>query len=431
MTHSISSKPSLLARRKFETDLKRAKELPRREASDIESEPSLKVPIRSMFLSALIILPLFFSPIMMVDGQTIEQDRVIWAGVYDLGRDLQLTEFISMELPTERDFIYIYTETETSQITFFNELGNELPVETEANRFKINNPGFKFNYELTRPYTVHNNSNMLVWLDRFWLEFSRPQLESGETDPFFNADMHYTVLLPEDAILYSASPSELLDPIIFEDRRFKVSFSDSNRQMDAFHDVFETQITFSFIGILEALENLDSDFIQVKAEKQDVESLIRIAAQEVLIFAILGIIAPIISFLIAYWVFRRRYQKMIDRAEKEQEEKIFVESPQILAMVKATDPNSVDRTTDAFLGHYLRGLDFLNKLLDSDITRYENSQILSILAQNQIKIDTQLVMEFFNLGNSVNPEDTIGFDQVSEIYMLVEEMMESTRRDEN
>jgi hypothetical protein len=420
----------LLARRKFETDLKRAKELPRREVADIETDPPLKVPVRSLFLSAIIIFPLFFSPVMMADGQIIEQDRVIWEGVYDLGRDLELTEYISMEIPTQREFIYVYTDTEIATLTFYDEFGNELAYDTEPNRFKIDNPGLKFNYELERPYTVHNNSNMLVWLDRFWLEFSKPVIDFGDDDPFFNVDMSYSVLLPEDAILYSASPSELLNPIVFDNRRYEISFADTNRRMDAFHDVFETQITFSFIGILDALENLDSDFLQVKPEEPDINSLIQVAAQEVLIFAILGIIAPLISFLIAYWVFRRRYQKMIDRAEREQEEKIFVEGPQIMALSKATASDASERGTDAFMGHYYRGIEFLSTSLGTDVSRFDTPSIVNLVRKGGTSIDVQLLMEFLNLGTSVNPEDVIGYDQVHQINQLVEELIESTKEEE-
>ena len=84
--------------------------------------------------------------------------------------------------------------------------------------------------------------------------------------------MNYNVLLPRNAILYSASPSELLE-ISNIDGRTNVNMRDQSRQMDAFHDVFETQVTFSFLNIIDALENLDSDFVQLKPEEQNIESL--------------------------------------------------------------------------------------------------------------------------------------------------------------
>ena len=120
---------------------------------------------------------------------------------------------------------------------------------------------------------------------------------------------------------------------------------------------------------------------------------------------------------------------MIDRAEKEQEEKIFVENPQIQALSKATAVDNAERITEAFIGHYFRGREFLNQLVDTDLTRFDHTQILAILSQNQVKIDTHLVMEFLNIGGSVNSEDTIGYDLLNEIYTLTEEMMESTRGD--
>jgi len=419
----------LLARRKFEHELQRAKELPKREASDIEESEGLQLPVKSMFLSAIIIIPIFFAPINMGHAQVVQQDVVDWNAKYSLRKDLTLTEEIQMQLPTQQQHVYVYTNTsEAIDFNVYNSIGNKINYQTEPNRFVIPNPGLDFRYVLDRPYTVSNVSDMLVWLDRSWLEFPKNQTD-GTNDPFFNVDMTYEVVLPEGAFLYSASPSDLLQPIVKENNRYHVKFKDTNRRMDAFHDVFETQVTFSFIGIIDALQNLNSDFVQVKPEQQSLDSLVKVAAQDVLIFAILGLIAPLISFFIAYWVFRRRYKKMIDRAEQEQEEQIYVEKPQIEALTMAIGPDANQRVTDAFLGHYYRAIEYISDKLGIDITRIDNSSILEVIRRSEWKMDTQLLMEVLNMGNAINPEDSVGYDQLNEMARLVSELIESIEKE--
>lgn len=409
----------LLARRKFEPQLQKAKELPRREAADIEASDSLKVPVKSMFLSAMIILPMLFSPVSFANGQTNDLETVQWNGTFDLQRDLFLTETIEIELPVARDVVYVYTNTSESELTVFDDFGIELVYSVEDNRYVIQNPGLKFSYELYRPYTVSNNSNMLVWLDRFWLEFSKPVEFQTDDDPFFNVDLKYSVILPEDAIIYSATPSELLT-ISSSRGRTNVTFLDTNRRMDAFHDVFETQVTFSYIDIFDALENLNTDFVQIRAERQDIESLVRIAATEVLLFSLLGLIAPLISFIIAYWVFRRRYMRQIEQAEKDQEEKIFVEADQIQALVNATGSDSTEKVTEAYLGHYYRILDKISKILDKDITIMESSQIIESLERSGMKFDLSDLMQILTRGSSYQVGDELAYSDLLDYVDLIE-----------
>lgn len=412
----------LLARRKFETDLNTAKELPKREIVDIEKSPPQNLPVRSMFLSIMIIIPLILNPIPLTDAQLIDNDNILWNGTYDLNNDLTLTEYVDIELPIEKENIYIYTNTSEASLRFYDDLGSELQFDTEDNRFIIPNPGLKFNYELERPYQVHNNSGMLVWLDRFWLEFRNPEATSLENE-YFKVDLNYNVLLPRNAILYSASPSELLE-ISNIDGRTNVNMRDQSRQMDAFHDVFETQVTFSFLNIIDALENLDSDFVQLKPEEQNIESLLLVAADEVLIFSLIGLIAPILSFFLAYWILRKRYKKLIDRIEKQQEEQLFVEAPQISAFTAAITKTE-EHLSKAFKGHIYRLNMYLSKILETDISKLNDIQLLSLIKKSKVKIDYNIYQEIKDLEKSMIFNDEMDQTTVRLIFDLVNDLIKS------
>ncbi len=101
-----------------------------------------------MFLSIMIIIPLILNPIPLTDAQLIDNDNILWNGTYDLNNDLTLTEYVDIELPIEKENIYIYTNTSEASLRFYDDLGSELQFDTEDNRFIIPNPGLKFNYEL-------------------------------------------------------------------------------------------------------------------------------------------------------------------------------------------------------------------------------------------------------------------------------------------
>ncbi|OLS27847.1 MAG: hypothetical protein HeimC2_10430 [Candidatus Heimdallarchaeota archaeon LC_2] len=120
--------------------------------------------------------------------------------------------------------------------------------------------------------------------------------------------------------------------------------------MDAFHDVFGTQITWSYLSILDALENLNTDFQVAKAKSQDIDSILRTTTSEILLFSILGLIVPLISFLLAYWAFKTRYKKKIDDFEKKQEEPNFVEDSHILALTQPTNKDNNTRYRDGYIG---------------------------------------------------------------------------------
>lgn len=424
----------LLAKKRFQPKLNQAKELPRRVASDIEKSESLKVPTKSLLLSSIIIIPLFIAPI-SVNGQ-VEVETIYWNGLYDLNKDLTLTETIEIKFPVIEDEIFVYINTSITNLEFeaFDEFGTELRYEEEENRFVVHDAGFYIKYIINRPYQVHNNSNMLVYLDRFWMEFFKPTVfltseDIIDEDWFFYVDLQYSVILPVGAYLYSASPSELLGNDVNKGisktttGRWNVTFTDSDRRMDAFHDVFETQITFSFISIIDAIDNLDTPFQVIQDQKQDLEEYIDVASSEILLFSILGIIAPLISFLIAYWVLRRRYQKLIERIEQQQEEQIFIEGPQIDALVKAVAKDANDRLYDSYIGHYWRLLNNLSVKLRRDVSVMENTQIIAEINKRKLKTDQNLLMEILSMGQSMSPDDAIDYGQLQEFNQLINEFL--------
>ncbi|MHA2249516.1 MAG: hypothetical protein ACXAD7_04090 [Candidatus Kariarchaeaceae archaeon] len=415
----------LLARKRFQPKLDRARELPRRTASDIEKSESLKVPTKSLLLSGLIIFPLIFSPIPVTSQ--IENQNIIWNGIYDLNEDLTMTEEVEIIFPVYENEAYVYINTSNVD-TFeaFDEFGTELPNQDEGHRYKVSNPGFSFTYKIKRSYKnqLHNNSQMLVFLDRFWMEFLKPADAQQFDDRYFHVDLRYTVLLPNGAFLYSASPSDLLEISKTKTGRWNITFTDTDRQMDAFHDVFETQITFSFVSILEAIEDLDIPFELPQQDQQDIDELIKVASSEILLFSILGIIAPLISFLIAYWVLKRRYQKLIERIEQQQEEQIFIEGPQIQALAKAVAKESGNRVYEGYAGHYWRLINKLSTILKRDVSIMDNWQISEEIIKQKIKVDISRISQLLTMGQSILPDDSIGYDQLYEYSQEVDDILQ-------
>ena len=418
----------LIARRKFQADLERAQALPRRAVSDIETSNSLKIPTRSLLLSAMLFLPMFFAPI-PIDAQSNDQ-IISWTGEYDLKRDLTLKETVTIVLPILKDFVYVYTNTsEVFEFSARDEFGNEITFEEDpgGHRYKLYNPGFAFTYEIDRPYKVYNNSGMLVLLDRFWMEFRKPPEIATLEDQFFHVDLKYTVFLPSKAILYSASPTETMEPgttliatVGTTDGRWNITWTDYDRQMDAFHDVFESQITFSYLNILEALENLNTPFQVANPEEQDITDLIQIAGSEILLFSLLGLIAPLLSFLIAYWVFRKRYQKRIERIEDQQEQEIFVESAQIEALVQATSKEAKNMIYQSFKGHYWRLVNALSAKLHRDSTLMEFEVLTRELQDRKIKIDEITLNQLIIQGKSADLDMNITYDELFEYASQVD-----------
>jgi hypothetical protein len=194
--------------------------------------------------------------------------------------------------------------------------------------------------------------------------------------------------------------------------------------MDAFHDVFETQITFSFVNILDALENLNTDFQIAKAKNQDINSLLEVARTEILLFSILGLIAPLISFFIAYWVFRNRYKKKIEEFEKRQEEQIFVEATHISALASATDKETKQRYVDGYIGHYWRLKTLVSNLTNKEVSIFTNAEIVAELKKLKPLIDDVLLLNLLSLGEDMMlVEDEISYGQLFEYAKQVNDFI--------
>ncbi|OLS21256.1 MAG: hypothetical protein HeimC2_34010 [Candidatus Heimdallarchaeota archaeon LC_2] len=426
----------LIARKRFESDLQKAKELPRRSVKDIETGDAPRIPTKSLLLAGLILIPSLFAPL-AVDAQ-IENNNIIWHGEYNIQDANNLIETVSISLPVERDVIYIYTNTsEVNSIMVYNDQGIKIPYEEDpdGSRFRVNNPSDTFTYILDRSYTTYNFSGILIYLDRFWVEYFLPSNLQTIEERFFRVDMTYTVLLPKDVFLYSASPTSALDPniemTIFEtdQGRWNITFYDENRLMDAFHDVFETQITWSYVSILDALENLNTNFQIAKAETQDIDSILRTAASEIFLFSILGLIAPLLSFLIAYWVFKNRYKKKIDDFEKKQEEQIFVEEAHIFALTLATDKTNVKRYREGYIGHYWKLKSEIASILKKDISIFTNSDLIIELSKLNKDLDEGLLVDLLTRGQEMEMmEEEIDYGYLFEYSKDIDEMISSLRK---
>ena len=183
------------------------------------------------------------------------------------------------------------------------------------------------------------------------------------------------------------------------------------------------QITFSFVSILDAIEDLETPFEIPKQEEQDIDEIIKVASSEILLFSILGIIAPLISFLIAYWVLRNRYKKLIERIEQQQEEQIFVEEPQIEALTRAVDPEARDRLVEGYIGHYYRLVNRLSVTMKRDVSILTDQQIISELSKKKINVNESELLQLLSQGRAMELEDSIGYDQLSEYAENVDELL--------
>jgi hypothetical protein len=266
---------------------------------------------------------------------------------------------------------------------------------------------------------------MLVFMDRLWSEYYKPVEFMTEEDMFFHVDLTYTVLLPQGAYLYSASPSDLM-AISSSGGRWNVTFFSGDRQMDAFHDVFETQVTFSYVSAIEALENLNVDFQQQQVVIRETQDYIDVARDEILLFALMGLIAPLISFLIAYWVFKRRYQKLIERTEQQQEENIFVEKTQIDALAAATDSDNKTNYTKSIIGQYWRLSHILSEIINRDIKLFDNKQIIIELKKVKPDFDDSLLVELLTRGNEYLRDEElfeITYEELYEYSQLIDQIL--------
>ena len=159
---------------------------------------------------------------------------------------------------------------------------------------------------------------------------------------------------------------------------------------------------------------------------RETQDYIDVARDEILLFALMGLIAPLISFLIAYWVFKRRYQKLIERTEQQQEENIFVEKTQIDALAAATDSDNKTNYTKSIIGQYWRLSHILSEIINRDIKLFDNKQIIIELKKVKPDFDDSLLVELLTRGNEYLRDEElfeITYEELYEYSQLIDQIL--------
>ncbi len=368
----------LRAKRKFKSKLNEARSMPKKMLKDIEAETESSKRVSAMFSAFILILVV--SPIFHINDQTtidfsvstndrkvilegirLQEDpsrNIQYSATMDLGRDGIGVENIIMDMPYSVDNFSIWANTEeVLEFRAYNDLGAPVSFQEFSDHYLIKNVQGYIRYEIIRPYIYHNNSNILVYLDMFWLLFLDPELEE-----YSKADIKYTIIIPEGAILYSASPENILTLSQTPEGRRKVVFDDYNREIDPYHDLFSTQVTFSYIDVIDAIENQSARFehfrVETEISKEQQASLTR----NLIFISLLGLIAPILAFLLTYFIVRRRMLRKIQEEEQKYEMLISVEETQIRAMKEALNIDLAKEPWKAMIGEYWELLAYLSRL---------------------------------------------------------------------
>lgn len=368
----------LRAKRKFKSKLNEARSMPKKMLKDIEAETESSKRVSAMFSAFILIL--IISPIFHTNAKTsidfsvATNDRKVvlegidfqadpsrniqYSATMDLGRDGIAVEEIIMDMPFSVDNFSIWANTaEVLDFRAYNDLGAPVSFQEYSDHYLIRNVQGYIRYEVVRPYIYHNNSNILVYLDMFWLLFFDPEIEE-----YSRADIKYTVIIPDGAILYSASPENILTLSETPEGRRKVVFEDYNREIDPYHDLFSTQVTFSYIDVIDAIENQSARFehfrVETEISKEQQASLTR----NLIFISLLGLIAPLLAFLLTYFIVRRRMLRKIQEEEQKYEMLISVEETQIRAMKEALNIDLAKEPWKAMIGEYWELLAYLSRL---------------------------------------------------------------------
>jgi len=199
---------------------------------------------------------------------------------------------------------------------------------------------------------------------------------------------------------------------------------DKGRQIDAFHDAWEVQVSYSFVSVLEALENLNVNYDSVEVKQKNTIEYIQSSQSQILIFALLGIIAPIISFLIAYWVFRKRYLKDIERIQQENEEQILVETQQVDGFLTSISPENKADLRKAYLGYYYMLRNKIAFVLKKNIRNLNTARIEQEMGRKNPELDYLELVRLLEEGEEIESSETIvSFDQLVEYAQDVEEII--------
>ena len=373
----------LRAKRKFKSRLNEARNMPKKMLKDIEKEEDPGKRVSSMF-SVFFLVLILSSALYQGDNLTEAQDvsylvnnkqvtiadyseleasseNILYDTSIDLGKDGIAYETVTMELPYTIDNFSIWVDT-TKVLDFraYNDLGAPVSYQEFTDHFLIRNVQGYIKYEIVKPYVYYNNSNILVYIDYFWLLFVDEEAEDEDIG-YLKADIDFTIVVPDGAILYSASPEDILTLSQTPEGRRKVSFSDTDRQIDPYHELFSTQVTFSYIDVIEAIENQSARFEHFQVDIELTTEQIVEFTRNLIFISLLGLIAPILSFLLTYFIMRRRMMRKIKEEEHKHEMLISVEEIQLRAMMDALKIDISKEPWKAMLGEYWELLSYLSR----------------------------------------------------------------------
>ena len=378
----------LRAKRKFKSRLNEAKSLPKKMLKDIEGETDPRKRVSALFNVFFILL--LISPLLHFNGQiannmsystiannnkvTLETsnptlnagDIMDYEAIIDLGKDGIAFETVYFDIGFIVDNYSVWIDTsKVIEFSAYNEFGTPVAYQQFSDRYLIRNVQGYIHYEIVRPYVYYNNSNILVYLDYFWLLFINPDLQNDTSSGYVysKANINYTIIVPEGAILYSASPEEILTLSQTPEGRRKVTFTDYNREIDPYHDLFSTQITYSFIDVIDAIEDLSARFEHFRVETQINEEQKQSLMNNLIFLSLLGLIAPILAFLLTYFIIRRRMIKKIQEEQQKYEMLVSVEEMQIDAIKKSREIDISNEPWKAMLGEYWELLGYLSRIV--------------------------------------------------------------------
>lgn len=415
----------LRSKTKFKSQLEKAKSMPKKMMKDVEAEKEPGKGVASLF-NILFVLLLISSPVWQVVGPNYHTtpdinpttygtkigianyypipsatNNIIYDAIIDLGKDGISSETVSITLPYTVQNFSIWVDTSTVlDFKAYNQLGAPVSFQDLGDHYLIHNVQGYLKYEIIRPYVYYNNSNILVYLDYFWLYFINPDEEPP--DNYLNADITYTVIIPEGAILYSASPEDYLTLSKTPEGRRKVIFTMYDRAIDPYHDPFSMQVTYSFVDVIEAIENQSARFehfrVRTELTKEEKASLLR----NLIFISLLGLIAPLLAFLLTYYIMRNRLMKKIKEEEQKYEMLIPIEESQIEALKKAAKIDSNREPWKAMLGGYWELLAFLSRFTPVNLLALNEDQHEKIIRKYIPSFLIDETLELLSVGRSIS-----------------------------
>jgi len=412
----------LRTKAKFKSQLKQAMSLPKKMLKDIETEKERGRRVSSLFgvsiIGLMLLMNAFLAPhntapisnitptssnVISLQGvKTLSANNrnIQYQATIDLEKDGISYETVTMSMPYTVDNFSIWVDTkQVLEFRAYNKLGVALAYQDYGDHYLIKNVQGYIKYELVRPYVYYNNSNIIVYLDYFWLYFIDPELQ-GE-DRMSNADITYTVIIPEGAILYSASPEDYLNISKTPEGRKEVTFTVYDREIDPYHDPFSLQITYAFVDVLEAIENQSARFehfrVQSELTKEQQASLTR----NLIFISLLGIIAPLLAFLLTYFIVRNRLMKKIKEEEQKYETLIPIEEWQIKALNRAKSIDINKEPWKAMLGEYWELLAYLSRFTPVNLLSMSNDKHDKIIRKYIPGQFVEETLEILSIGRAI------------------------------